>query len=150
MSIITIKYSYLTLPYLIFRVERFKERLNIKIVKKVNGSDDGVDDKSALLSDYKYDNSTSKECNDIMKGMERSPVTGSYTFYLVRNIYAQTRLRFFTYFQLQYFNFSFFLAAAKALDTRKNIVYSTDRCNSSIDANGEHEFFSFPRGAEII
>ena len=64
----------------IFRVERFKERLNIKIVKKVNGSDDGVDDKSALLSDYKYDNSTSKECNDIMKGMERSPVTGSYTF----------------------------------------------------------------------
>ena len=52
------------------RVERFKERLNIKIVKKVNGSDDGVDDKSALLSDYKYDNSTSKECNDIMKGME--------------------------------------------------------------------------------
>ena len=63
-----------------FSVERFKERLNIKIVKKVNGSDDGVDDKSALLSDYKYDNSTSKECNDIMKGMERSPVTGSYTF----------------------------------------------------------------------
>ena len=82
---ITIKQSYLTWPdnltfdYFIFRVERFKERLNIKIVKKVNGSDDGVDDKSALLSDYKYDNSTSKECNDIMKGMERSPVTGSYT-----------------------------------------------------------------------
>ena len=78
-SVIAIKYSYLTLPYAIFSVERFKERLNIKIVKKVNGSDDGVDDKSALLSDYKYDNSTSKECNDIMKGMERSPVTGSYT-----------------------------------------------------------------------
>ena len=78
-SVITIKYSYLTLPYAIFSVERFKERLNIKIVKKVNGSDDGVDDKSALLSDYKYDNSTSKECNDIMKGMERSPVTGNYT-----------------------------------------------------------------------
>ena len=50
--------------------------MNIKIVKKVNGTDDGEDDKSALLSDYKYDNSTSKECNDIMKGMERSPVTG--------------------------------------------------------------------------
>ena len=131
------------------RVERFKERLNIKIVKKVNGSEDGDDDKSALLSDYKYDNTTSKECNDIMKGMERSPVTGSYTF-LVRNIYSTGIPIFFTYFQLQYFNFSFFLAAAKALDTRKNIVYSTDRCNTSIDANGEHEFFSFPRGAEII
>ena len=53
--------------------------MNIKIVKKVNGTDDGEDDKSALLSDYKYDNSTSKECNDIMKGMERSPVTGRKT-----------------------------------------------------------------------
>ena len=50
--------------------------MNIKIVKKVNGSEDGDDDKSALLSDYKYDNTTSKACNAIMKGMERSPVTG--------------------------------------------------------------------------
>ena len=51
-------------------------------MKKVNGSDDGEDDKSALLSDYKYDNTTSKECNDIMKGMERSPVTGKNEYFI--------------------------------------------------------------------
>ena len=51
-------------------------------MKKVNGTDDGEDDKSALMSDYKYDNSTSKECNDIMRGMERSPVTGKNTKYV--------------------------------------------------------------------
>ena len=88
-----------------FSVERFKERLNIKIVKKVNGSDDGVDDKSALLSDYKYDNSTSKECNDIMKGMERSPVTGSYT--LVTFVLGKI-LFIFTYYDLPFFNFQHF------------------------------------------
>ena len=125
--------------------------MNIKIVKKVNGSDDGVDDKSALLSDYKYDNSTSKECNDIMKGMERSPVTGNYTpLFNTLKLVIRVEPIFFTYLYLPYFNFSIFLAAAKALDTRKNIVYSTDRCNTSIDANGELKFFSFPRGAEII
>ena len=59
-------------------MERFKERLNIKIVKKVNGTEGGTDDKSALMSDYVYDNTTSEECNDIMKGMERSPVTGKF------------------------------------------------------------------------
>ena len=134
-----------------FSVERFKERLNIKIVKKVNGSDDGVDDKSALLSDYKYDNSTSKECNDIMKGMERSPVTGSYTLSLATFMLGTSYHIFPLHIIIYHISiFSIFLATAKALDTRKNIVYSTDRCNTSIDANGEHEFFSFPRGAEII
>ena len=54
-------------------------------MKKVNGSDDGEDDKSALLSDYKYDNTTSKECNDIMKGMERSPVTGKNEYFIGKN-----------------------------------------------------------------
>ena len=57
-------------------MERFKERLNIKIIKKANVSEDGESDDLAAMAEYVYDNTTSKECNDIMRVMEKNPITG--------------------------------------------------------------------------
>ena len=69
--------DYYKISYWHCRVERFKERLNIKIIKKVNGTEDGSDERPSSLDDYVYDNTTSKECNAIMKELERNPITGN-------------------------------------------------------------------------
>ena len=100
--------------------------MNIKIVKKVNGTDDGEDDKKALLSDYKYDNSTSKECNDIMKGMERSPVTGRKA--TIWDIFCVPLFWYFAsciMFQISFYFSAFFWQQLKPL-IRGKILYTPD------------------------